>query len=80
MTENPYLKVMIQSGYYDLATPYFASDYTVDHMQLAPELRENIQVAYYHAGHMMYVRREDHRKFREDYLRFMRSALAPKAE
>ena len=76
MHRNPYLKVLIQSGYYDLATPYFASDYTVDHMQLDPELRGNIEVAYYEAGHMMYVRHEDHRKFREDYLRFMGSARA----
>jgi carboxypeptidase C (cathepsin A) len=75
MHKNRYLKVLVMSGYYDLATPYFASDYTVDHMQLDPELRENLEVAYYEAGHMMYVRREDHRKFREDYLAFMAGAL-----
>ena len=66
----------VMSGYYDLATPYFATDYTVDHMQLDPELRQNLQVAYYEAGHMMYVRRQDHRKFREDYLALIERALA----
>lgn len=76
MHKNPYLKVLIMSGYYDLATPYFASDYTVDHMQLAPELRGNIRVAFYESGHMMYVRKEDLVKFRQDYLALIRDALA----
>ena len=75
MHRNPYLQVLVMSGYFDMATPYFASDYTVSHMQLDPELRDNIQVAYYGAGHMMYVRKEDHRKFRQDYLAFMHAAL-----
>ena len=75
MHKNPYLQVLLMSGYYDLATPYFASDYTVDHMQLDPELRDNLQVTYYEAGHMMYVRDDDHRKFRDDYLAFMAAAL-----
>ena len=76
MHKNPYLKVLIMSGYYDLATPYFATDYTVDHMQLDSELRDNIEVAYYKAGHMMYVRAEDLAKFRQDYLNFLRAALS----
>ena len=76
MHKNPYLKVLVMSGYYDLATPYFATDYTVDHMQLDSELRDNIRVAYYEAGHMMYVRSEDLAKFRTDYLAFMQDALA----
>ena len=76
MHKNPYLKVLVMSGYYDLATPYFATDYTVDHMQLDAEVRENLRVTYYEAGHMMYVRREDHRKFREDYLQFLEDAGA----
>lgn len=75
MHKNRFLKVLIMSGRYDLATPYFASDFTVGHMQLDPGLRGNLKVAYYDAGHMMYVRREDHRKFRDDYLALMREAL-----
>lgn len=75
MHKNPYLKVLIMSGYYDLATPYFATDYTVDHMQLDSEVRDNIRVAYFKAGHMMYVRAEDLAKFRRDYLDFLRGAL-----
>jgi carboxypeptidase C (cathepsin A) len=74
MHKNPSLEVLVMSGYFDLATPYFASDYTVDHMQLDSELRQNIRIAYYEAGHMFYLREADHRKFREDYLQLMRDA------
>lgn len=52
---NPYLKVYVGSGYFDLATPYFATDYTCKHLGLEPELRPNVQIHYYQAGHMMYV-------------------------
>ena len=52
---DPRVRALVMSGYYDLATPYFATDYTVDHMQLEPELRDNIRVAYFEAGHMMYI-------------------------
>lgn len=75
MHVNPHLKVLVMSGYYDLATPYFATDYTVDHMQLDPELRKNVEVAYYEAGHMMYVREADHRKFRDDYKAWIESIV-----
>ncbi len=55
MNENPYLRVHIASGYYDLATPYFATEYTVSHLGLEPQLRENISTSYYESGHMMYI-------------------------
>ena len=80
MHQNPYLHVLVMSGRYDHATPYFATDYTIDHMQLDPAVRDHIQVAYYDAGHMMYVREADHRKMREDFLRFLERALAPSAK
>jgi carboxypeptidase C (cathepsin A) len=53
--KNPHLKVLVCSGYYDLATPYFATDYTLSHLFLAPEWKDNIQVKYYKGGHMMYT-------------------------
>ena len=74
MHANPSLRVLIMSGYYDFATPYFASDYTVWHMQLDPSLRDNLKVAYYEAGHMMYVREADHQKFRMDFLELLADA------
>lgn len=55
MSKNPFMKVFIASGYYDLATPYFATEYTLSHLGLDPSLRANILTKYYDAGHMMYV-------------------------
>ncbi|MEX1248794.1 MAG: hypothetical protein WEA61_09970 [Anaerolineales bacterium] len=52
---NPALKVFVANGYYDLATPYLATEYTFNHMQLEPHLRQNISMEYYEAGHMMYI-------------------------
>ncbi len=55
MLKNRNLRVFFASGYYDLATPYFATDYTIDHLGLPADLRGNIQTAYYEGGHMMYI-------------------------
>ena len=52
---NPALKVFVANGYYDLATPYYATAYTFNHLQLEPHLRPNISMEYYEAGHMMYI-------------------------
>lgn len=55
MTRNPYMKVFIASGYYDLATPFFATEYTVSHLGLDQSLAKNIEFYEYEAGHMMYI-------------------------
>ncbi len=55
MTQNPHLRVLIANGYYDLATPYFASQYTFNHLGIDPILHANLTLTYYEAGHMMYV-------------------------
>ena len=52
---NPNLQVLLVNGLYDLATPYFAAVWTMDHLGLPPELRDNISRADFEAGHMMYV-------------------------
>ena len=54
---NPHMRVLVASGYFDFATPHFAADYSIDHLGLAPALRDNITLTYYEAGHMMYVHR-----------------------
>lgn len=53
--QNPYLQIFIANGYYDFATPYFATEYTFNHLELDAELQGNISMNYYEAGHMMYV-------------------------
>ena len=55
MKRNPSLEVLLINGIYDLATPYFAAVWTMDHMDLPPDLRDNIERADFAAGHMMYV-------------------------
>jgi carboxypeptidase C (cathepsin A) len=55
MAVNPYLKVWVLCGYYDLATPYFAAEYTFSIMGLRPEQKKNVNFTFYEAGHMLYV-------------------------
>lgn len=66
MSANRRLKVLVCNGLYDLATPYFASDFTVNHLGLDETLRGNVRVERYQAGHMMYLREADRDKLRED--------------
>jgi carboxypeptidase C (cathepsin A) len=55
MTINPHLRVHVANGYYDLATPYLATEYTFTHLGLDESLQQNISMSYYEAGHMMYI-------------------------
>ncbi len=71
MVKNPYLRVWICSGYYDLATPWFTTDYVVHHMFLPPALRSHIHTTYYEAGHMMYLHKASLKKMRKDFEAFM---------
>jgi carboxypeptidase C (cathepsin A) len=57
MTQNPNLKVMFANGYYDLATPFFATEYTVAHVGLDPTLSSHINLTYCEAGHMLYTKK-----------------------
>ena len=73
--KNPYLKVLVASGYYDLATPYFAAEYTLNHMGLDPALRGNIKSTFYEAGHMMYIEKRSLAKLKEDVAAFIQTAV-----
>jgi carboxypeptidase C (cathepsin A) len=79
MSENPYLRVFVASGYYDLATPYFAMDYTINQMQLDPAVRPNISAGYYESGHMMYIHEPSLVKLKQDIAGFYRAALGAPA-
>ena len=72
MKQNPSMRVLMQQGYYDLATPYLATEYYIEHMELPDELRDNITLEYYEAGHMMYVHEASMVKFKQDLARFVR--------
>jgi carboxypeptidase C (cathepsin A) len=75
LVQNPYMKVFVAYGYYDLATPYFGAEYTMSHLDLHPALRENITGAYYEAGHMMYIDVESLAKLKSDIVSFYASAM-----
>lgn len=72
MKQNPSMRVLMQQGYYDLATPHLATEYYIEHMDLPDELRENISLEYYEAGHMMYLHEPSMVKFKEDLAKFVR--------
>lgn len=72
---NPYMKVFVANGYYDLATPFFATEYTFSHMGLAPKHRANVTMKEYEAGHMMYIHVPSLLKLKADVAAFIDSAL-----
>jgi carboxypeptidase C (cathepsin A) len=74
MARNPALQVFVGAGYYDLATPFFAAEYTFDHLGFEPGSAERVTKAYYEAGHMMYIRRADREKLKADVAAFIRKA------
>ena len=75
MTMNPALKVFVANGYYDLATPFLASEYTFSHLGLDESLQDNITTAYYQAGHMMYIDQAELRKMKNDLDAFLNDVL-----
>ena len=74
MTLNKYLKVFVANGYYDLGTPYSATEYTFDHLGLDESLRGNISMGYYEAGHMMYIHMPSLKALKKDLAKFIRDA------
>ena len=75
MTTNPFLKVLVANGYYDLATPYFATIYTFNHLNLDESLQNNYSMTFYEAGHMMYVHLPSLEKLKVDLAEFMKDAI-----
>jgi carboxypeptidase C (cathepsin A) len=75
MTYNPHLKVFVANGYYDLGTPYSATEYTFSHLGLHKSLQQNISMSYYEAGHMMYIHMPSLKRMKEDLVKFMKSAV-----
>ncbi len=70
MRKNPHLKVFSANGYFDLATPFFATEYDLHHMMLEPALRPNVEFGYYPAGHMIYLNVDALKQFRGDMTGF----------
>ena len=73
--KNPYMKLYVASGYFDLATPYFATEYTLTHLGLDPTERGNIRTGEYEAGHMVYLEAKSLEKLKREVAAFLESAL-----
>lgn len=72
MTRNPFLQIFVANGYYDLATPFLATEYTFNHLGVDAGLQANISMGYYEAGHMMYVHEASLAQAKQDLAAFVR--------
>ncbi|WP_144391621.1 S10 family peptidase [Pleionea sediminis] len=75
MLRNPDMKVFVANGYFDMATPFFSTEYNFSHMGLPEQLQDNVKMTYYESGHMMYIRKADLIKFKKDIKDFFKFSL-----
>jgi carboxypeptidase C (cathepsin A) len=80
VAKNPFMKTFVAQGYYDLATPEFATQHMVNHINIDPELRQNIRTHYYPAGHMFYLDRGSLAQFKTDGAAFIQDAVSGDSE
>jgi carboxypeptidase C (cathepsin A) len=78
MLTNPRLKVMVNGGYYDLATPFYAAAYEEKHLPIPQTLAKNIEYQWYESGHMVYVRDESLKQLHDRIAAFIRSTATSK--
>jgi len=71
MVQNPSMKVMVENGYYDLATPFLGTEYTFSHLNLPEDVQDHVTLNYYKAGHMFYTNVEELAKFKKDVANFI---------
>ena len=70
---NPFLKVLVMEGYYDLATPYYQAEYTMHELNLPPQYQKNVSYERYWSGHMVYLEQKSHAKLQKDWDGFVES-------
>jgi carboxypeptidase C (cathepsin A) len=73
--KNPFMKLFVGSGYFDLATPYFGTQYTLNHMGLGADEHKRVSLGYYGAGHMMYIQDQSLGELKKDVTAFMAGAM-----
>lgn len=72
MSKNPNLKILVLNGYYDLATPFYGTEYTFEHMGLEEKILANVKMKYYEAGHMMYIHPASATAYKKDVTEFIK--------
>jgi carboxypeptidase C (cathepsin A) len=77
LISNPHLQVEVENGIYDLATPFFGTEYTMEHLKLPENLRGHIHLQYYNAGHMMYLHEADLAKLKSNVANFIQATSKP---
>jgi carboxypeptidase C (cathepsin A) len=75
MITNPKLLVLVENGIYDMATPFYPTEFTMTHLGLPAALQQNITLTYYDSGHMMYLRDEDRVQQRKNIVAFIDKAV-----
>jgi len=75
MARNPYLRVHITNGYYDMATPFFGTEYTVHHLGWEDDYSDRISMSYYEGGHMMYIIEQQLARFKSEVAAFILESL-----
>ncbi len=77
MSRDPNMKVLILNGYYDIATVFYGVEHSINHLGLAPDIKDNIIMKYYEAGHMMYTHMPSLKKFKKDVSEFITETCGP---
>src|SRR5579872_2248094 len=75
---NPFLKVLVMEGYYDLATPYYQAEYTMHELNLPANFQKNIEYERYWSGHMVYLEQKSHAKLQHDWDAFVEQTSSPR--
>jgi carboxypeptidase C (cathepsin A) len=76
MARNPHLRVLVANGYFDFATPFSGTEYSFAHLGFEQTYKDRVELTYYEAGHMMYIRPSELKRLKEDVARFIRASAA----
>ncbi|MBL0209983.1 MAG: hypothetical protein IPQ13_03570 [Holophagaceae bacterium] len=74
---NPHLRVLVLNGLTDLATPFLATEYTMDHLNLPPAYRDHVEQKYFESGHMMYLHEPELKQMKKELAAFIKKTMHP---